>query len=448
MDAHKPAPPNEPPQRAKVWQPQSRIAGYIKGSVKLEEMVSREKLVRPEHRHNRPVFKALINDDDEPASATFVKCRNRSAISRCPSSSTKTSSLSRAGSVPTHQQLTADDLTRTIVEKNEHITALRDQLEALRSCARLEQLPEGGAEHNSLRVVLERMLECLLDMLGNLRHHDEHDERMAQFVAAVERERENVLRSVDALCRANSRKDEELRQMSGEQAQMRTHLQQLMLGKGGPSVEERRLCARNTDLVLRLRGYEQKYEKATEELRNLSSLAESVRKHIDAEKKAFDERTMEHKKSIDDLKLSYSKLVEEKEKRLAQLAKTHADEMAELRRQRAESVASVQQLRDEVQRVTSAEQRLQAENDALQVHLERVRQENEQIRDEIEHLKREKEALDTESKGTSDTDDPVRWNVNNEKMTFIEQDTQWQQLKRCLRNTVKRAGILTDDDVR
>lgn len=456
MDARKqPAPNNEPPQRTRVWQPESRIAGYIKGSVKLEEMVSREKLIRPEQRHNRRVFKALINDDDEPASATFVKSKNRSVISRCPSSSTKTStSLSRVGSVLPHQQLTTDDLTRTIVEKNEHITALRDQLEALRSCARLEQLPKGGNEHSSLRAVLERLLECLLDMLTNLRHNDEHDERMAQFVVAVERERENVLRSVDALCQANTRKDDELRQMSGEHEQVRSHLQKLLQDKGGPSSEERRLCAHNIDLLQRLRTYEEKYQKATEELRNLSRLAESVHKHIDAEKEAFNKRSKEHRKNIEDLHSSYRCLEEKKEeaeKRLMQIVKTHADEVAQLREQKEESVASVQQLKNEVQRVKSVEQRLQVENAALVAQLEEERQQNERIRDEIKRIIEEKEALETDlaDRGTSDADDPVQRTVENVKMTsFAEQESQWHQLKRCFYKTVKRAGILPDDDVR
>lgn len=479
MDAHKQQTPNnELPQRTKAWKPQSRIAGYIKGSVKLEEMVSREKLVRPEHRHNRRAFMALVNDDDEPNCAnTLFKSKSRfsetrrstevhrSTTSRCPSTSTKTStSLSRAGSVHPHQQLTTDDLTRTIIEKNEYITALREQLDKLRSCARVETLPQAGAEpmdgiiaHHSLRVVLERMLECLLDMLTNLRHYDEHDERMAQFVATVERERENVLRSVDALCQANARKEDELRQMSGEQTALRERLQQLQKDIGF-SREERRQSVRHNILQQKLRVYEEMYRKATDEVRHLSSLTESVRKHIDAQKEAFNERaavyrkqTEEHEKCVQNLQTSCSSLKEKKEeaeKKLAQIEKEHADEVARLRKKYEGSIAV---LETDTQKLEEEKRQMQAEQAELEEQLRRARQENEEISSDIKRLREEKEALerDLAERERSDTDEIVQRPVENDKMTsFAKQESQWHELKERFFKTVLRAGIAQDDDVR
>ncbi|XKL69472.1 hypothetical protein PGB90_007241 [Kerria lacca] len=348
MDMSSKLKPPEKSIKTRKWQPQSRIADYIKGKVKLEDIISKDKIVRPQDRHNKQAFLPPLNNKEiilrtvrkkrpvrkcSPPQLNRVCTKINSSITltepsltneslvtsrtdRFQSTSTKTFNTAET-TEPRCQQTNVEQLARTLVEKNQEIAKLKEKIENFRDFVHLDMASHGDEVNEDVLSIVGRLFDRLVNISTNLQYTDTKDEEVLAFLANIERERRrwysfstNIMEDIQtlklknqSLCVSNAEKDCRLNETTAMNTKLKFKLTALekefqmeqatknQLEITSKTITEKIKIAREQNNKLRnnLCHYEQKFSSAVDELSKLGKLGDRVRNEFEIKKLAFEE---------------------------------------------------------------------------------------------------------------------------------------------------------------
>ncbi len=468
MDALKKSPSRGHQPTLRVWQPRSRIAGYIKGEVKLEDIVRGDKLVKPEHRHNKRAFLLHLNEEcSRKTGDAKAGSRNSSRICRCPSSAQTSAS-----------EVTVPDTDHSIqknADKSEQISRLQRQIETIRDCVHKTEVQEG----EDVETAVSTLLDCLVNLSTALRNVDATDDRIAAFANRVQRERQRwftfatslqdevgVLRNLNEnLQISNNKRDECMHAITGENTRLQTKFSTLQTeferlrecNEKMTSVYES-IIANKNDTIRRneklrdgIAEYERVYEKTAKELSQLSELSDRVRLQFEIEKRELDAANLTTCQQVAELEEKIRKLEDEcrtlenskceMKSRAAEIEKRHQSEIQTLKEANDKYVKSLtletSSLEREVTQLRDDERSLRQENDNLRATLLQLSNKCRILNEDAEYAKCEKKTLEEAFRSINKSSDvtQIKENLNNKLLELEEK--RLGKLMQYLEDTIK-----------
>lgn len=485
MDRRNQQPSRDRSSFTQSWKPQSRIAGYINGTAKLEDIYNTDKIVKPQDRHNKRTFH---HQNLSPANRNTIPAAQRAAKPRASKSSSKATTAPRPddsantlpGSVSVHSQgdtssqscassVKAGSARATSVsssmravneqlltEKDEEIAALKDRVEhLLRSLTPPDRDSATADDVTALVDNLFRSLAGAFDAIAHCRA-DMTDERVEQTLAHMEQSRDHwytlaggLSKAVNALHESgqqlrtsNADLDEQLARLRSENATLKLKVAELQAQTDGAEAMRHQLdvMAANEDairvenerLLGQIRELEQRHKRAKDEITGCLELHERIEK---------DTQTKEN-------------VSERFAARLKQLESDKNEMQMELRRYRDELTAAEAEnahLKEEPRMLQQRLRRLQDDNEKYQKLLLEVNSQYQRLRGDFEHLQNQKRrlegTLDEWKQTESNLDTSWTTAIGRLRMMFDEEKSYSKMLMRSLEETALKAKILNENEI-